>query len=350
MIDWVLRAPQACIQSDLEMDPEIFNPAALVPPATVVLADPDETYRDLARVILEREGYVVRAFATDKEMADVLRRGPVDLLILEYLLPGASIDDIVGSIRENPRTSRLPVLVVTSVRKVEAQVLAMDMGADGWLSKPYESRVLLAHVRSLVRLKRLNDETEHFESVLASLSSAVEAKDPYTRGHSERVSALSTLIASEMGMSNQEQLLMRRAGLVHDIGKLVVDLSFIHKPGKLDDHEWEIMRTHPEAGARICAPLKSALPLIPLVRHHHEKLNGKGYPDGLVEDQISPAVRVISVADVYDALTTSRPYRAALTHVAAMDILNREVKDGAWDSDVVSIVDRIGEEAYGSRT
>jgi putative two-component system response regulator len=329
------------------MDPETFEPSELQPPARVLIADGDDTYRDIARVVLEREGYEVHGATAGRELLAAMRGRSTDLVITEFVLPDMTLDELLAGIEERRGTHKLPVLVVTARFDPESQVRAMDGGVDGWLAKPYETKVLLAHVRSLVRMKRLDDETENFESVLASLSSAVEAKDPYTRGHSERVSALGTLVAVELGMDGLQQVLLRRAGLVHDIGKLVVDLSFINKPGKLEEAEWAVMKTHPEAGARICAPLRSALPLIPLVRHHHEKLNGGGYPDGLVEDQIPPEVRVISVADVYDALTTSRPYRSALTHAQAMDILRREVDEGCWDPEVVDVVDEIGAEAYG---
>lgn len=215
------------------------------------------------------------------------------------------------------------------------------MGADDFLTKPFETKVLLAHVRSLVRIKRLNDETENFENVLAMMISAVEAKDPYTRGHSERVSMLGWLIAREMGLDEKTQLLIKRAGLIHDIGKLVVDLSFINKPGKLTDAEWAVMKSHPEAGARIVAPLTSARKMLPLIRHHHERLNGRGYPDGLEGEEIPLPVRILSVADVYDALTTKRSYRDGMPHAKAMAILHREVEDGSWDARVVERLETI---------
>jgi putative two-component system response regulator len=306
------------------------------------VADTEDAYKGIARVVLEREGYQVVSCAGGDEVLDLVRKLHVDIIILDYALPGMSPAEVIRNLKNATKTARIPVMVVSSIRKADAHVEALDMGADDFVVKPFESRILLAHVRSLVRIKRLNDETENFENVLAMMISAVEAKDPYTRGHSERVSMLGWLIAREMGLDEKTQLLIKRAGLVHDIGKLVVDLSFINKPAKLSDEEWALMKAHPEAGARICAPLRSALPLLPLVRYHHEKLNGTGYPDGLVEDQISLPVRIISVADVYDALTTDRPYRKALTHGEAMAILDREVQAGCWDPDVVGVLPALG--------
>ncbi len=324
------------------MSSDPLNDSSALAPPLVLVADSEDTYKGIAKVVLEREGYRVVTCSGGREALDELQKKHVDLIILDYGIGDLHVGDVIQQVRLSPRTSRIPVLVVSIVKKTDAHVEALDMGADDFLTKPFESKVLLAHARSLVRIKRLNDETENFENVLAMMSSAVEAKDPYTRGHSERVSMLGWLLAREMGMDEKTQLLIKRAGLIHDIGKLVVDLSFINKPGKLDDEEWRIMQAHPEAGARICAPLRSALPLLPLVRYHHEKLNGQGYPDGLVEDQIPLPVRIISVADVYDALTTDRPYRKAMTHERAMSILEEEVERGCWDPEVVGVLPALG--------
>jgi len=322
----------------------------MLPAPVVLVADRDDTYRSIAKVVLEQEGHEVVLGTTGEEALDVLKRRRVDVLILDDNLGEPGMDEVMRRIRSRPRTIRLPVLVVSTMRRSEAHVRALDMGADDFLMKPYESAILLAHVRSLVRLRRLNDETENFENVMASMISAVEAKDHYTRGHSERVSRIGSLIARELGLDEQNQMVIRRAGLVHDIGKLVVDLSFINKTTKLEKSEWMILKTHPEAGARICAPLRAALPLLPLIRNHHERLNGKGYPDGLVEDQIPLNVRIISVADVYDALTTDRPYRKAMSHRGAMEVLEKEMREGSWDPDVVAVLPRLGPEILGSPT
>jgi putative two-component system response regulator len=328
---------------------EIMDTASGLPPPVILVVEGDDAYRGISRVVLEREGYEVIVRPSGEEALDVLKKVHVDVLVLDYVLRGLGVEEVMEQIRARPRTARLPVLVVSNVQKTEAHVRALDVGADDFLTKPYDSKILLAHIRSLVRLRRLNDETENFENVMAAMISAVEAKDPYTRGHSERVSTIGALLAREMGLDDQAQTLIRRGGLVHDIGKLVVDLSFINKASKLESHEWAVMKSHPEAGARICAPLRSALQLLPLVRHHHEKLNGTGYPDGLVEDQIPLSVRIISVADVYDALTTDRPYRKAMSHAKALDILRREVGEGAWDPEVVEVLPRLGPGKLGTR-
>jgi putative two-component system response regulator len=292
-------------------------------------------HRKLIRTILVREGYAVTTCSSGEEAMAHLTSEEVDLVILDNIMPGMTGPDILQQIRSMKRTKQLPVLMVTAIKEADEQVKMLDMGANDFVPKPYESKILLARVRSLVRLKKNNDESENFGNVLTSLSTAVEAKDPYTRGHSERVARIAGLLAKQLRMDEDDYHLVKVGGLVHDIGKLVVDLSFINKPGKLTDDEWTIMKSHPEAGARICAPLRAALQLLPLIRHHHERLNGKGYPDGLVEDQIPIPVRILSVSDVYDALTTNRSYRKAMPHEKAMSILEKEVLEDSWDAEVV---------------
>jgi putative two-component system response regulator len=315
-----------------------------LPAPVVMVADDDATWIELISTVLEREGYEVITCSTGSEVIDKLECRNVDAVLLEYLLGKKRGDEILLSIRSRPWTRHLPVMIVTSPSRLTELAGLPDLGADGFLTKPFETNVLLAHVRAMVRMKRLMDDTEDFEDVLTSLSTAIEAKDPYTRGHSERVSFIAELLACEMCLDLRIQRLLRRAGLTHDIGKLLVDLASINKPGKLTRDEWTMMKSHPELGARICAPLRVAWPLLPLIRHHHERLDGTGYPDGLVEDQIKLPVRILSVADVYDALTTARPYRAPLSHRDAIEKLHEEAAAGSWDDEVVRTLARIDPE------
>lgn len=321
-------------------DPTTTTSMTTTLPVVLVVDDSDE-HRDLVEIILRRDGYEVMTCKSGEEALALIRNVQVDLVLLDYIMPGMKGDEVTEKIRSRPGTSRLPILMVTAIKESDEQVRALDLGADDFVNKPYEPKILLARVRALVRMKKLNDETENFENVLSTLSSAVEAKDPYTQGHSRRVSFIARKLAEQMDLDEKTCLLLERAGLVHDIGKIVVDLSFINKKGKLTDEEWAVMKTHPEAGARICSPLRKALDFIPLIRHHHERLNGKGYPDGLVEDQIPQTVRIMSVADVYDALTTNRSYRKAMPHEKAIGILAEEVEGGSWDPEVVGALKQI---------
>jgi putative two-component system response regulator len=208
-------------------------------------------------------------------------------------------------------------------------------GADDFLNKPVNRLELLARTRSLLRLKEFTDELENAETVLFSLALSIEAKDPYTRGHCDRLSAYSVALAERLGLPKEQCVALRRAGVIHDIGKICVPESILLKKGPLSDAEWIIMKQHPAAGERICSPLKSFRLVLPIIRHHHEKLNGSGYPDGLEGDCIPLTARILQVADIYDALTTDRPYRAALPRQEAFSILRAEVQRGWWDGALV---------------
>src|SRR2546427_10269103 len=190
-------------------------------------------------------------------------------------------------------------------------------GADGFLSKPFDHSELLVHVRSFLSLKAYTDELERAESVLFALAGSIEGKDPYTEGHCERLSGYSVRLGERIGLPEDQVIALRRAGVVHDIGKVAVSDAILLKPGRLTPEEFRIVQEHPVVGERICAPLKSFRLVLPIIRHHHEKLNGSGYPDGLKGEEIPITARVLQIVDVYDALTTQRPYKRALSRAEA---------------------------------
>jgi putative two-component system response regulator len=171
--------------------------------------------------------------------------------------------------------------------------------------------------------------------VLCALAVSIEGKDPYTGGHCERLSALGESLAKQLGLDHEEQVALRRGGIVHDIGKVAVPDAILLKPAKLTADEWAVMREHPVVGERICAGLKSFRLVLPIIRHHHEKLDGSGYPDGLRGSAIPVTARVLQVVDVFDALTTHRPYRAALSTEQALGIMRDEVRKGWWSGEIV---------------
>ena len=220
---------------------------------------------------------------------------------------------------------------------VQAKVRGIEAGADDFLTKPANREELLARTRALIRVRELNKNLVSVENALFSLASAVEAKDNYTLGHTQRVSNLAVALGKRLRLGEKQIFSLRLGGILHDVGKIGIAEEILNKPGKLDEHEWEIMKSHPEIGYRICLPLKSTLGIaLDVVRHHHEKLDGSSYPDGLQGDQISLAARIMCVVDIYDALVTERPYRAAMPKQKAIDILEEEVKLGKLDGTVVN--------------
>jgi putative two-component system response regulator len=200
---------------------------------------------------------------------------------------------------------------------------------------------LLARARSLLKLKQRTDELERAESVLFSLARSIEGKDPYTHGHCERLCEYSASLGQQLKLPEDQIIALRRAGIVHDVGKIAVPDAILLKPGSLTAGEWKLVREHPIVGERICAPLKSFRFVLPIIRHHHEKLDGSGYPDGLRGDAIPVTARVLQIVDVYDALTTVRPYKHAFSITDALQTMKQEVAKGWWDPHIFDQFERL---------
>jgi putative two-component system response regulator len=303
--------------------------------ATILVADDDEMIRDLLSTILIGEGYKV-IFAEDGNQAlDAINNKAVDLALLDVLMPGKTGVDVCQSIKSKPETRFVPVVLVTALTSVDERIRGIRSGADDFLRKPINSEELLARTRSLLRLKDYTDELENAETVLFSLALSIEAKDPYTKGHCDRLSSYSEALGRRLGLPQEQCVALRRAGVIHDIGKIGVPERVLIKTAPLNEEEWAVMKQHPVAGERICSPLKSFRLVLPIIRHHHEKLDGSGYPDGLKGDKISFTARVLQINDVYDALVTDRPYRTALSHELAIATMRDEAKRGWWDGSLI---------------
>jgi putative two-component system response regulator len=249
--------------------------------------------------------------------------------------------EVCRRLKSNPETRLTPVVLVTGLTAREDRVRGIKSGADGFLSKPVDQSELLAHVRSLLSLKAHTDELERAELVLFALARCIEGKDPNTEGHCERLSGYSVRLGKEIGLPEEQLVALRRAGIVHDIGKVAVPEAILLKPGRLTPEEFLVMQHHPVLGERICAPLKSFRLVLPIIRHHHEKLDGSGYPDRLKGEEIPLTARVLQIVDVYDALTTHRPYKNALSSAKALEIMEDEVGKGWWDSGIFAQFKRL---------
>lgn len=303
--------------------------------STILVADDDPANREILTVFLEDEGYRVVTAPDGDQALLFLEREDVDVVLLDVLMPGQTGFSVCRALRARPETRLLPVVLVTGLNGVQDRVLGIEAGADDFLNKPYDREELLARVRSLVKLKQYTDELEHAETVLCSLALSIEAKDPYTEGHCDRLSRYSVRLGERVGLEEEELVALRRGGIVHDIGKVAVPEHILGKPGPLNKEERKIMELHPVTGERICSPLKAFRLVLPIIRHHHERLDGSGYPDGLSNGQIPVIARILSIVDVYDALTTNRPYRQALSTEKAFSVIREEVQRGWWDASLV---------------
>jgi putative two-component system response regulator len=310
-------------------------------PATVLVADDNEAARELFCELLESEGYRVLCVPDGGQAMTALENQEVDLALLDVMMPHVSGFAVSQAIKSNPETALIPVILATGLTATQDRIRGIECGADDFLNKPVNKEELLARVRSLLRLKHFTDELENAETVLLSLALSIEAKDSYTEGHCTRLSEYAVATGSRLGLPEDQLNALRRGGIVHDIGKIAVPENILMKQGPLTPEERRIMELHPVTGARICQPLKTFKHVLPIIRHHHEKMDGTGYPDKLKGDQIPLTAQIMSVADVYDALTTDRPYRKAGTQAEAFAQLRVEVSRGWWDASVVDSFEAI---------
>jgi len=300
----------------------------------ILIVDDQSQNRSILEQMLNEEGWSV-AHAEDgfAAMQQFARLKP-DLILLDIVMPGVNGFEVCRMIKHDPHSCLTPVILITGLSETEDRIRGIEAGADDFLTRPVERTELVARVRSLLRLKAHTDELERAESVLFALALSIEAKDPCTEGHCTRLSDYAVQLGTRLGLSAELCIALRLAGIVHDIGKVGIPDAILLKPGPLDEDEWRIMKTHPVIGERICAPLKSFDLVLPIIRHHHEKFDGTGYPDGLQGQEIPFTARVLQIVDVYDALATDRPYRRALSTTAALEVMEQEVKRGWWDSGI----------------
>ncbi len=303
----------------------------------ILVADDEKESANVLKEILKANGYDVTVASDGQEAMGHIRRNPrgYDLFVLDIFMPHVSGNEILIAVKSKEETRLTPVIMITGLGDEKDKIAAIDNGCDDFLTKPYSVTELLARVRSLLKMKFANDDLDGAENVIFSLARAIEAKDAYTQGHTERVSQLALSLGELLGLSKDEKDALFKGGILHDIGKIGVPDSILNKPGKLNDAEFEIIKKHPDIGAKICTKLNSIKSAIPVIRSHHEKLDGSGYPDGLKGDALPAVARIMAIVDVYDALTSTRSYRAAMPKERAIQILFKEADEGWWDKEIL---------------
>jgi len=302
----------------------------------ILIVDDESSARAALELLLKREGFEVKC-ATNGESALVeCAAFRPDLILLDIVMPGMDGFEVCRRIKATPEGRLTPVVLITGLSATEDRIKGINAGADDFLSKPIDINELLARTRSLLRLKQYTDELENAESVLLSLAYSIEARDPYTRGHCERLALYGADLGRHLGLDEDSIVALRRGGFLHDLGKIAVPDEILKKGSDLTLQEWAIMKQHPVTGENICKPLKSLRLVLPIIRHHHEHGDGSGYPDGMRGSEIPLLPRVLQVVDVYDALRTARPYKPALSHDRAAQTMREEARQGLWDAELVN--------------
>jgi putative two-component system response regulator len=294
----------------------------------VLVVDDHPSSRMTAVALLSVEGYdVLEAESGAAALACVVESDP-DLILLDVMMPGMDGYEVCRQLKQDDQTRLIPVVFVTALNDRRARLRGIEAGGDDFLSKPFDQLELSARVKSLVRQKRLNEDLDHAGQVLFSIARTIESRDPNTGDHCERLVMLGKAFGEFLNLSRSEIRDLMWGGYLHDIGKVGIPDDVLLKMGRLSMEEWEVMRQHVKIGERICQPLRTMRGVLPIIRHHHERWDGSGYPDGLVGNDIPYLAQVFQMIDIYDALTHERPYKPALSPEESLRIMAEETAKG----------------------
>lgn len=300
---------------------------------TVLAIDDSDMIREMIRNILG-EWFEINCVISGQDGLSFLERKSVDMVLLDYEMPGMNGLDVLSKMQDNEKISHIPVIMMTGVEgpgKAKLENKALELGAEDFVSKPLNYSVVRQRINNILNYRYLKQNLENevhrqtalaeerlassqrlFEQMVLALSKSIDAKDSYTRGHSQRVADYSEEISRRYGDSPERQKQIYQMGLLHDIGKIGIPSAIINKPGRLTDEEFDIIRSHTVIGADILRNIKEFPELVIGARYHHERYDGRGYPDKLAGEDIPLAARMIAVADSYDAMTSKRSYRDSM--------------------------------------
>ncbi len=301
----------------------------------VLVADDEQPVAELLRRILVRDGYTVEVVNDGLAALEAVQAHKPHVVLLDVNMPEMNGIDVCRTIKQDFATRLTPVILVTGMAQREKRIEGLEAGADDFLSKPVDAQELLARVRSLVRMKRYTDDLDSAASIIIAMALLVEARDGNTEGHCHRMANYATALGRALSLGEEDLQALHRGGFLHDIGMLAIPDAVLRKTGPLDPEEYELMKSHTTVGDSLCSSLRSLESVRPIIRHHHERYDGSGYPDGLAGDAIPLIAQIMGLVDVYDAVTTRRPYQGPHTSQEAIDILRGQVMRGWRRPDLV---------------
>jgi len=306
-------------------------------PPTLLVVDSDPVGRQLFRGVLKAAHYRILEAADGAEAETILGHTPVDLVITDLVLRDLSGLELCRKLKADKQLRLIPILVVTSVHAIESEIAGLESGADEFLVKPVSPMALRTRIRAMLRTKHVIDSLEEAESILFALARIVDTRDSDTGDHCQRLADLSVLVGATLGLPAEDLTALRQGGFLHDIGKVAISDTVLRKRGPLDNDEWAQMRQHTIVGETICRPMRSLLPVLPIIRQHHERWDGTGYPDGLAGEEISLLARIVQLGDIYDAITSRRSYKEAFSSEYALTQIQEEVDRGWRDPALFSV-------------
>ena len=304
---------------------------------SVLVVDDVSANLELMEAVFQRAGYTVHMASGGDPAIDIFNSYSIDIAILDVMMPGINGFDLCNKLKSLTDKFFFPVILLTALNDKKSRITGIECGADDFMSKPFDALELLTKVKSLLKLKELHEELDHSENIIFSLIVAMEANDYYTKGHSTRVGDLAKEFGSFLGFSEKELEILKKAGILHDIGKIGFSDKILRKPAGLTEEEMKIMRKHPLIGENICRPLLSMRSVLPAIRSHHERWDGNGYPDMLRGDDIPLMARILAILDSYDAMASIRPYRDKRTTDYVLSVMKKEQYDGQWDPELTGL-------------
>jgi putative two-component system response regulator len=302
----------------------------------VLIADSNPIVRKILRHNFTTLGWEAIEADDGEKVLQLAHSNPAPHAILVDLnLPKINGYDVCRSLKDDIQTQVIPVVAITSLNTAEEKNRALEAGADEFLSKPINQAELAVRLRSLMRIQRFNQELIGAESVAMALARAVASKDGYSNSHVERVANFAETLAESLGLEFSQVKIVRYGAILHNVGKIAIPDAVLEKTGTLTPREKALFQQHPRVGCDICAPLKPLKPVLPIIRHHKEHWDGTGYPDGLRGDEIPLGAQIVGIVDVYAALTSDRPFRAAVTHAVAIKKLRDRTREGCHNPELV---------------